>query len=143
MKPWLSKGAARLRRDINTLHPDRDKTSDGWIGDTTHSNRVSDHNPDPNTGVVRALDVDRDLDLADKDASWTLAEHLRQQALKKQDRGRLAYIIHMGQIASPKRDKLGRPWRWRPYKGPNPHRGHIHISFTAAADNDPTPWTLT
>ena len=142
-KPWLAKGAMKLRTEINKQYPERDKTSDGWLGDTAHSNRVSDHNPDPKTGVVRALDVDRDLDLTDKNASWELAEQLRVQALKKEDRGRLAYIIHMGQICSPKRDKLGRPWRWRKYTGPNPHRGHIHISFTAAADNDATTWRLT
>jgi hypothetical protein len=59
MKPTLSKAAQQLREQFDDTFPDRDRRSDGWIGDTRHSARPSDHNPDPKTGTVRAIDVDR------------------------------------------------------------------------------------
>ncbi len=46
MKPRLSKSAIQLREQIDDAFPDRDRTSDGWIGDTRHAARKSDHNPD-------------------------------------------------------------------------------------------------
>ncbi len=45
-KPRLSKAAEQLRSEINAKYPKRDKRSDGWIGDTSHNARKSDHNPD-------------------------------------------------------------------------------------------------
>lgn len=61
MKPRLSKAAIQLREQFDDTYPDRDRRSDGWIGDTRHASRPSDHNPDPKTGVVRAIDIDRDV----------------------------------------------------------------------------------
>ena len=58
MKPKLSKAAGQLREQIDDSFPDRDRTSDGWIGDTRHAARKSDHNPDEQ-GWVRAIDIDR------------------------------------------------------------------------------------
>ena len=46
MKPQLSKAAKQLREQFDDSFPDRDRTSDGWIGDTRHAARKSDHNPD-------------------------------------------------------------------------------------------------
>ncbi len=46
MKAKLSKAASQLREQIDDSFPDRDRTSDGWIGDTRHAARKSDHNPD-------------------------------------------------------------------------------------------------
>ena len=60
MKHQLSKAAKQLREQFDDTFPDRDRTSDGWIGDTRHAARPSDHNPDAN-GWVRAIDVDRDV----------------------------------------------------------------------------------
>jgi hypothetical protein len=57
VKPKLSKAAEQLRSEINTKYPKRDKRSDGWVGDTSHKRRKSDHNPDKN-GWVRAIDID-------------------------------------------------------------------------------------
>jgi len=45
MKPRLSKSAIQLREQIDDAFPGRDRTSDGWIGDTRHAARKSDHNP--------------------------------------------------------------------------------------------------
>jgi hypothetical protein len=141
-KPALCKAGQRLRREINAAWPNRDKTSDGWIGDTAHAARPSDHNPDPKTGVVRALDIDRDLDLKNKTASWELAERLRIMAATGADKGRISYLIHMGKICSARRDASGRKWRWRDYTGPNKHFGHMHVSFTKAGDTDGSTWGI-
>ena len=131
--PKLSKAAQALRAQINAKWPKRDKSSDGWIGDTRHQARPSDHNPDAQ-GWVRAIDVDADLTPKYKDQSWDLADEIR--LLAKAGEKRISYIIHHGKIAS---SRMG--WKWRAYKG-NPHAHHIHISFTPAGDEDKTPFDL-
>jgi hypothetical protein len=133
LKPWLSKSADTLRRQINSAFPDRDKRSDGWIGDSRHSATKSDHNPCISTGTVRALDIDSDLGGPANNAHY-LADQLR--ILGKTDK-RLAYIIFNHKIASPVLF-----WKWRKYKGINPHTSHIHISFTALGDQDKRKFKL-
>lgn len=128
VKPLLCKAGQQLRLQIDDTYPDRDRTSDGWIGDTRHSARPSDHNPDA-AGIVRAIDIDRDLSgKAKPDLMPDLADQIRHAA--KSDK-RIAYIIFAGKIASP---RMG--WRWRKYSGINPHTKHCHISFTKKGDAD-------
>jgi len=128
VQPRLCKAGQQLRLQIDDTYPDRDRTSDGWIGDTRHSARPSDHNPDAE-GIVRAIDIDRDLSgKAKPDLMPDLADQIRHAA--KSDK-RIAYIIFAGKIASP---RMG--WRWRKYSGINPHTKHCHISFTKKGDAD-------
>jgi hypothetical protein len=129
MKPKLCKAGQQLREQFDDTY-DRDRRSDGWIGDLRHSSRPSDHNPDKETGIVRAIDVDRDVYKGGKpDLMPDIANQLRLAAKKGEKR--IAYIIFNGRIASP---RMG--WRWRKYKGSNPHIAHLHCSFTKAGDND-------
>jgi len=131
MKPVLCKAGQQLREQFDDTFPDRDRTSDGWIGDTRHSARPSDHNPDAKTGVVRAIDVDRDVSGSAKpDLMPDIADQIRLYA-KADKSKRIAYIIFNHKIASP---RMG--WRWRKYSGINPHTKHLHISFTKAGDTD-------
>jgi hypothetical protein len=125
-KPRLSNAAEQLRSEINTKYPNRDKRSDGWIGDTSHNARKSDHNPDKN-GWVRAIDIDSDLVKGSSKESWLLAEQIKTIALKGDKR--ISYVIHQHRIASPRQN-----WAWRVYKGANPHVSHIHISFDKSGD---------
>ena len=125
-KPKLSKAAEQLRSEINAKYPKRDKRSDGWIGDTSHSARKSDHNPDKQ-GWVRAIDIDSDLVKGSSKESWLLAEQIKTIAFKGDKR--ISYVIHQHRIASPLKN-----WAWRVYKGSNPHVSHIHISFTKSGD---------
>jgi hypothetical protein len=129
MTPKLCKAGQQLRLQVDDSYPDRDRTSDGWIGDTRHSARPSDHNPDA-TGIVRAIDIDRDLSgKAKPDLMPDLADQLRLCA-KRGDK-RISYIIFNGRIASSKK-----AWAWRPYDGINKHNHHCHISFTKKGDAD-------
>jgi hypothetical protein len=130
MRPILCKAGQQLREQFNDTYEDRDKRSDGWIGDLRHTSRPSDHNPDPKTGVVRAIDVDKDVHRYSKpDLMPDIADQLRRAA--KRGEKRISYIIFQGRIASP---RMG--WRWRKYRGSNPHNMHCHISFTKAGDKD-------
>jgi len=127
MKPHLCKAGIQLREQIDDCFPDRDRRSDGWIGDSRHAATKSDHNPLPPTMVVRGLDVDVDLGGAKNNATY-LADQIRIAA--KTDK-RIAYVIHNGKIASPILN-----WKWRKYSGIDPHTSHLHISFTPKGDND-------
>jgi hypothetical protein len=128
MKPKLCKAGVQLREQFDDSHSDRDRTSDGWIGDSKHSARKSDHNPDEQ-GWVRAIDIDRDLSGKPKpDIMPDVADQLR--ILAKTDR-RISYLIFDGKIASART-----LWRWRKYKGINQHRTHLHISFTRKGDQN-------
>ena len=129
MTPKLCKAGQQLRLQVDDSYPDRDRTSDGWIGDTRHQARPSDHNPDAE-GIVRAIDIDRDLSgKAKPDLMPDLADQLRLCA-KRGDK-RISYIIFDGRIASFKK-----AWAWRPYTGINKHNHHCHISFTKKGDAD-------
>ena len=133
MKPFLSKSAETLRKQINAAFPDRDKRSDGWIGDSRHSTTKSDHNPAAPSGVVRAIDVDSDLGGPANNAHY-LANQLR--ILGKTDK-RISYVIFNRKIAS--RILF---WKWRKYSGIDPHTSHIHISFTPLGDQDKSKFKL-
>ena len=131
MKPWLCKAGQQLREQIDDAYGDRDRRSDGWVADARHvAAGTSDHIPNATTGVVRAIDVDRDLSGTPKpDVMPYLADQIRICA-KNGDK-RIAYVIFAGRIASPKKN-----WAWRPYDGANQHNHHCHISFTAKGDLD-------
>jgi hypothetical protein len=130
MKPRLSKAAIQLREQFDDTFPDRDRTSDGWIGDTRHAARKSDHNPDEQ-GWVRAIDVDKDLHKGSKpDLMPDLVDQLRL-ACKSKSEKRISYIIFDGLIYSSILN-----WKPRKYTGANKHQKHVHISFKKEADND-------
>ena len=120
----LAPSLAQLRREINTRWPNRDKTSDGTIGDAAHSARASDHNPN-SRGSVNAIDIDEDgID------SWGLVALLITDP-------RVYYVIYEGRIWQ---RKYG--FKPRPYTGINAHRQHIHVSIiqSVAAEQNTAPW---
>lgn len=123
--PYLAPSLARFRTSINTRWPNRDKGSDGWIGDAAHQARTSDHNPDPRTGVVRALDIDKD----GVHPPTVLAAAMLHPGVR--------YVIHNRRIYHV--DKAFKP---AVYTGSNPHTGHVHTSIqhTKAAEVDKTDW---
>jgi hypothetical protein len=127
MKPKLSKSVVQLREQADDAYPDRDRRSDGTIGDAKHATRKSDHNPDPDSGYVRAIDLDADFNEQPSTAAY-VADQIRIAA--RTDK-RIAYVIFNKKIASARS-----LWKWRKYTGVNPHIKHIHVSFTKAGDTD-------
>ncbi len=92
MKPTLCAAGKQLREQFDDTYPDRDRTSDGWIADARHmSAGTSDHIPSPESGIVHAIDVDRDVSgTAKPDLMPNIADQLR--VLAKTDK-RIKYII--------------------------------------------------
>lgn len=127
MRTRLSKSVIQLREQADDSYPDRKRDSDGTIGDLRHQATKSDHNPDPHTGYVRALDLDADFNRQASTAAY-VADQIRIAA--KSDK-RIAYVIFNRKIASARS-----LWRWHKYRGINPHTSHIHISFTKAGDEN-------
>lgn len=130
----LAPSLIQLVVETDERYPDRDRRSDGSIGDAAHAARQSDHNP--YEGWVHAVDLDEDLepgrDLAD------FVAHL----VSSRD-PRIRYLIYEGRIVKSYVDSAGRiPWLWHPYTGPNAHTQHLHVSINraAAAREDLSPW---
>ena len=132
----VAKSLDVLLGQINAKFPDRDKSSDGSIGDEAHASRDSDHNPwvkDGGMGVVTARDFTHDP--AHGMDSYKLAEQLRQG----RDH-RIKYVISNKKIFS----STVHPWIWRPYSGLNPHDHHVHVSVLPIKSlyDDVSPWEI-
>jgi hypothetical protein len=132
-RPRLVAAGVTLRNQVNLRWPNRDKRSDGWIGDSAHQSRPSDHNPDKN-GWVHALDIDHDFFGPGKGAAEAekFANQLIELARQNKDRGRLKYVVYNNRIASG--THANQYWTWR--KGNWGHTQHIHVSFTSNAQRD-------
>lgn len=111
VSPYKAPAIGAILAAVNRRWPNRSRVSDGWIGDTAHASRISDHNPNA-VGAVLAYD----FTVAGIDPAELIA------ALVKDERVR--YIIFNRQIAYV--DDNFRIW-W-PYRGSNPHEKHIHVS---------------
>lgn len=136
-RPRLVAAGVTLRRQVDQAFPRRDRRSDGWIGDKAHQARKSDHNPD-SRGWVHALDIDADLygpkrPGPGREAAFLLADQLREYARKKKPGSeRLKYIVYQGQICSGTYANTFWTWRGSGYG----HYAHVHVSFTAAAEDN-------
>jgi hypothetical protein len=125
--PYPAPALQTLLAQVNHRWPNRSKASDGWIGDTAHSSRVSDHNPN-DVGAVLARDYTRD----------GIDPYQLIEAAKRDPRtryiifDRVIYFVDDGFLP-------------HPYNGPNAHEKHIHISVRHDWRywNDPAPWPLT
>lgn len=128
---------------LNTVAPNRDKGSDGTIGDLAHASGKSGHNPDDTPGVqaertdadskqeVRALDADADL----RQPGITMQDVVNAILRHPADRDRLIYIIYRGKIY-----RKANGWEAETYTGTDKHNEHMHASGDPAADEDGRPW---
>lgn len=105
--------------DVDTWRPNRDRASDGWIGDKPHQLTKSDHNANAD-GIVHAQDFDAD----GIDAPALVAALIAHPSTH--------YVIYNRTIWS-----RAHGFKPRRYTGSNPHTGHVHWSIlhTAAAEN--------
>jgi len=121
----VAKSLLRLREQVNARAPNRNKLSDGTIGDANHASRSSDHNPwvpdGTNKGVVTAMDVTHD-------PAGGFDANAFAESLRNAKDTRVKYIIWNGQIANSSAVGAAKPFAWRPYTGKNKHDHHIHIS---------------
>ena len=130
----VAKSLDVLLTQLNQHAPQRNRMSDGSIGDTAHASRSSDHNPWYGPGIVTARDYTHDP-AGGLDGQW-LADTL----VTAKDR-RLKYVIWNRRIVSGTGGPS--PWVWRPYSGINAHAHHVHVSVLAEPCCDDTEcWLL-
>jgi hypothetical protein len=128
-----------LLGEINRAAPNRNKASDGGIGDTRHARGKSEHNPCSCCDVVCARDFTHDPK-GGFDAE-AFAEWLRGRVTADPPERRVLYVIWRQRIFSGA--DVARPAGvWRPYGGKNPHTKHVHVSIRHGADlyDDDAPW---
>lgn len=132
-EPWRTAECLKqLLAQVNVLAPNRNKLSDGTIGDLSHQNRTSDHNPhilgSDGKGIVTALDITHN-------PQGGCDCNLLASALQAHKDSRIKYIIWNKRIMNSATINGTAPWTWRPYKGENPHTKHIHISVNCDPAN--------
>ena len=120
----LAPSLVQLRNEVNARWPRRPKGSDGTVGDTSHSARRSDHNPN-NRDSVNAFDIT----YPGVDPKAIIA------AVSKHPAGN--YVIFNRKIYS-----RSNGWKAEPYSGASPHTEHLHVSIlqTVAAEQSKAKW---
>lgn len=127
---YLNRALTNFRNAVNATFTNRDKTSDGTIGDAAHAATTSDHNPDPD-GSVDAWDMDVDLRSDDDPAAIEMLKRVFQAHESSR------YWIHNRVIAS-----RSTGWRREPYTGANPHDKHVHWNTREQFENSTDPWEV-
>src|SRR5687768_9385263 len=137
----------QLRAEFNEIAPDRDKASDGSIGDALHSSS-SDHTPDEISDALRGRDSDSSNEVHARDFDADLrvpglsmemvVQHILARCRSGEER-RLGYIIFNRRIWS-----ASAGWAQRTYTGPNPHDKHAHFSasYDTAREASTASWHL-
>lgn len=120
----LAPSLRNLFNEIDAAWPNRDRRTDGWIGDAAHQARQSDHNPD-SRGIVHAIDVDKD----GIDPMYVVEQCISENRPTE-------YVIWNRQIWSRTRD-----FAPRPYTGSNPHTDHIHVSIRYGTAWEAATWS--
>lgn len=147
-----------LLTEVNAVGaPNRLKAQDGTVGDTTHEEKVSDHNRDEtgNTGSSSDWDDINEVHARDVDSRgpWLIkggAERIVQLIVANvraagYARRRVKYVIFRRRI-----------WEWvggafvqRAYAGADPHEEHFHVSFmygsgsgSSNPENNTAPWGI-
>lgn len=143
----LARSLETLRGQLDARWPDRDRKSDGTIGDLLHAGQGgptfnvagygvsgTDHLPDRNE-IVCAYDIDTDI------APGITAHDVADAIAASNDR-RIGYIISNGRIWSTRSGAL--PGAWRPYSGTDPHDTHVHVSVrhTTPFVDSPARWQI-
>lgn len=145
MSGWvLTKGLENLRSQVNEAFPDRDKTTDGTIGDEAHQQHVSGHNPDDTRRSKPAWDGDPDT--IPEVRAWDMDKDLNFPGVSTQDLvdwicllpnlgSVIRYMIYNG-----KEYHVDNKFKPTNYTGSNPHTDHVHFegAWTQSADNNTT-----
>lgn len=148
MAAWILIAAGKsLFAAFDELAPDRDRTSDGSIGDAAHASEVSDHNPDETGSVpihdadkineVHAVDVDSDLRVPGLTME-TVVQFVLGRCRSGAEK-RLRYVIYNRRIW-----EADNGWKQRAYTGASAHTEHAHFSFsyTSSLEASTVSWHL-
>ncbi|EOC1335837.1 hypothetical protein ACI09U_003626 [Cronobacter turicensis] len=106
-------------QDATTRWPNRNKLSDGIMGDAAHQKRKSDHN-DGN-----AFDLTHDPVNGPDCNEWAPVV-INDPRVKYVIWNRRIYIVSEGV--------------WKEYTGSSPHNKHMHVSIHAESRDDLSPW---
>lgn len=129
----LAASLVALMNETDRLWPNRNRVSDGSIGDIRHQAGTSDHNP--SNGWVTAVDVTEDpVNGPDLPGFWDHVIATRDPRVK--------YLIYEGRIVASYPVSGIPAWTPRVYTGANPHDKHLHVSVnpTSTGLNDTSPW---
>jgi hypothetical protein len=143
---WRVAGSLdQLLAEINTSAPNRNKASDGSIGDEAHQSTDSDHNAHCCGWVVTARDFTHDPNNGFDSyayADWQRRRCSGEILIGGKRETRVSYIISNRRIAS-----ADSGWAWCDYYGSNPHDHHVHVSVDCTGEGGPMdstqPWGWT
>lgn len=118
-----SPAARAAIRDANAAWPNRNRLSDGIMGDARHQATKSSHNSG------NAVDITHDP------ANGCDGNDVSMMARRDP---RCVYVIWRAKIWNRNIDPMESPGRV--YTGANPHRHHCHIDIDPARREDSSPW---
>lgn len=126
----LAESLVRLRSEFDLRWPDRNKASDGTIGDAAHRAQPSDHNPN-SAGVICAMDVDTDLD-GTNDSNDPEMDAIVEW-IRLHPHPDIKYVIYRWMMFSAYPAWGYGPFEWRGYPGDS-HVSHPHFSVGVGRD---------
>ena len=136
----IAPSAKFILADADRVAPGRSKASDGTIGDTAHQRQgiLSDHNPDPKTGIVHAADVTNDPSKGMD--TWHWAQIIAGRMVAGAEK-RVKYLVSNNGSHDVIFNLAVSPV-WRLNGSGSSHGNHLHTSilYTSAAENDCTPY---
>lgn len=135
MTAWhVDEGLATLIAEWKRAHPG---AVVGTIGDASHASRDSEHNPEK-AGALPGQDageVDAGDFMQGNGVTAGDLDELFEGLIRSRDK-RILYVIHDRVIVS----SVVEPWKRRPYKGSDPHTGHVHLSVNDLFDDNTSDW---
>lgn len=139
-----TKNIINFAAQMDRRWPNRDHTSDGWIGDAAHQAETSGHNPDDTAGSKPAWDGDADTkqEVRAYDADSDLREAGSNMQMV------VDHLIKLPGFSSVCRYLIYNHYWWhysdgftkKPYSGASAHEEHLHYegAWSDAADENGT-----